>query len=62
MKNDLELNRIQKKAHQAEMQRKSDEYEEQVRKAEEAQKIQLYRQGFSWSFNSIVSNYNRIRR
>lgn len=39
LKNDLELNRIQTKARQAEMQRKSDEYEEQVRKAEEAQKM-----------------------
>ncbi|WP_440864928.1 type III secretion system translocon subunit SctE [Symbiopectobacterium purcellii] len=39
LKNDLELNRIQTKARQAEMQRKSDKYEEQVRKAEEAQKM-----------------------
>lgn len=39
LQSDLELNRIQTKARQAEMKRKSDEYEEQVRKAEEAQKM-----------------------
>ncbi|CNF38068.1 type III secretion system translocon subunit SctE [Yersinia kristensenii] len=36
---DLELNRIQAKARQAEMQRKSDEYMEQMKKAEETQKM-----------------------
>lgn len=39
LKSDLEMNRIQTKARQAEMKRKSDEYEEQVRKAEETQKM-----------------------
>lgn len=38
LKNDLEINKMQTQARQAEMKRKSDEYEEQVRKAEEAQK------------------------
>lgn len=38
LQNDLEINKIQTQARQAEMKRKSDEYEEQVRKAEEAQK------------------------
>ncbi|MFP2423887.1 type III secretion system translocon subunit SctE [Pseudescherichia vulneris] len=38
LKNDLEINKMQTQARQAEMKRKSDEYEEQARKAEEAQK------------------------
>lgn len=38
LKNDLEINKMQTQARQAEMKRKSDEYEEQLRKAEEAQK------------------------
>lgn len=39
LKNDLELNKIQQQARQAEMKRKSDEYEQQLKKAEEAQKM-----------------------
>ncbi|MBU4680530.1 type III secretion system translocon subunit SctE [Cedecea davisae] len=39
LKSDLEINRIQTKARQAEMKRKSDEYMEQTRKAEETQKM-----------------------
>lgn len=38
LRNDLEINKIQTQARQAEMKRKSDEYLEQTRKAEEAQK------------------------
>lgn len=39
LKSDLEMNRIQTKARQAEMKRKSDEYMEQTRKAEDTQKM-----------------------
>ncbi|EPF14991.1 Effector protein sipB [Cedecea davisae] len=39
LKSDLEVNRIQTKARQAEMKRKSDEYIEQTRKAEDTQKM-----------------------
>lgn len=39
LQSDLEINRMQSEARQAEMKSKSDEYEEQVRKAEEAQKM-----------------------
>lgn len=39
LQNDLELNKIQQLARQTEMKRKSDEYEQQVKKAEDAQKM-----------------------
>lgn len=39
LQNDLELNKIQQQARQAEMKRKSDEYEQQLKKAEDAQKM-----------------------
>lgn len=39
LQTDLQINRTQAKARQAEMKRKSDEYEEQVRKAKEAEEM-----------------------